>query len=140
MAFIQVSGPVKMEQYVRPASTAFSAGQAVILTSGVLADATTSSTRHVGIMQKAVTASDADYATDTPVSVLALDPESVFEADIGSGTWAATYVGAQCDLATATTIALATNTHHQLTIVGAGSSSTKALVKFNSSYIFSNAS
>lgn len=140
MAFIQVSGPTKMEPVPVGASTTFVAGQACILTSGVLADATTSTTKHVGVLPSAVASTDADYASAKTLQVISALPETVFEGDIGSGTYSATLIGTQCDLASATTVAVQTNSHHQLTIVGAGSSSTKVLVKFNSYYDFANAS
>jgi len=140
MAFIQISGPRKQEFAIAPASTAFDAGQSLIMSSGKLAAGTNAATSFRGVMTGAIRSTDSDYASDKTVSFDALDPESEFEADIGAGTYSQSLDGTQCDLYDKNSVDVGTNTHHQVTIIRAGSSSTKVIVKFNSSYIFRNAS
>lgn len=140
MAFLPITGKIQCESYPKTASTAFSVGQAVVLTSGQLATATTTSTKQVGVCMRKVASSDSDYASTTPVSVWSLQPDTEFLVDGITGTATAALVGTQCDIASGgLTADVGTDVHHQLTITKFIDAST-VVVKFNSAYEFANAS
>lgn len=85
---------------------AMAAGSLVTLTSGVvkLAGAATASTAIVGILNKAVATTDADYAVARFLPVLVpIEKHVVYEADVTSGLVAAD-VGLEQDLTDAATV------------------------------------
>ncbi len=81
-------------------STAFTNGALVNVDSnGYLIQATATSVNHVGVIMRAVTASDSDYATAVVyVPVDMCRPNDLFIADVSAGTVAQTAVGAYYDL------------------------------------------
>ncbi len=140
MAFLPIKGKIQSESFPKTASTAFSVGQAVVLTSGQLATATTSSLLQAGVCMRKVAASDSDYAGITPVSVWSLQPDTEFLVDGVTGTATAALVGTTCDIASGgLTADVGTDSHHQLLITGFVNAST-VIVKFNSANAFKNAS
>jgi len=144
---IRVSGRPNIEYFPKTASTLLYENSIVQLSSGQLIAATATSTAHVGVLQKRITAADADYASTTQVPVDVPMSNDIFEADVKPGvTFAASSVGVQCDIyvGNGTTGALGeqyvdtgTNSHHQVTIVGFISAS-KALVKITSLNAYNN--
>lgn len=138
--FLPIKGKIQCDSYPKTASTAFSVGQAVVLTSGQLATATTTSTLQAGVMMKKIASTDSDYASATPVSVWSLQPDTEFLADVITGTATAALVGTTCDIASGGLGPdVGTDTHHQLLITGFVSA-TQVIVKFNSANTFKNAS
>lgn len=97
----QHSGKPNIESYKKTASTAFAFGDVVTVTSGLLVKATSSTPRDaiIGLIQRTVLASDADYAQTTAVPVLVLDNNSdEFIADVGTGSAVQSMVGGLYDL------------------------------------------
>lgn len=106
MAFIVRKGKFRREHMPVTASTALSANSLVAFTSGKLVAATagTANTNLVGILEKAIVATDSDYASDRLVSVLVpTEKFCVVEGDVTSGLVAAD-VGLEVDLTDASTI------------------------------------
>ncbi|OGG65122.1 hypothetical protein A2Z56_02425 [Candidatus Kaiserbacteria bacterium RIFCSPHIGHO2_12_45_16] len=91
----------KIEAYKKTASTAFAFGDVVTVSSGLLVKATASTARTaiLGLIQRTVLSTDADYASETAVPVLVLDqnPEE-FLADVGTGSAVQSMVGGVYDL------------------------------------------
>jgi hypothetical protein len=112
MAFIPRKGKFRREHMPVTTSTALSASSLVTFTSGKLVAATagTANTNIVGILEKAIVATDSDYASDRLVSVLVpTERFCVVEADVTSGLVAAD-VGLEVDLTDASTIDRAAST------------------------------
>lgn len=132
MAFIRFDGPQRSmpARIPKKASTAMAAHDVVISTSGEVDVAVASSILLLGIAMKAVTATDADYASTTSVELEAIDPNATYIADVGTGTATASMVGAQYDLKDKSSIDVTGTTYKQVKIVGF-ISGTKVLVKFN---------
>lgn len=104
MAFKPKAGKVKIVYFPVTPSTALSADSIVTFTSGKLVAATAGTTLQniSGVLVKAITASDADYASDRLVGVqVPLENNTLWEADVTSGLVAAD-VGIYCDLTSAT--------------------------------------
>jgi hypothetical protein len=97
----QHSGKPNIEAYKKTASTVFAKDSAVTVTSGLLvpADEATPRSAIIGIIQRDVLATDADYASQTAVPVVVLDnnPDE-FIADVGAGTAVQSMVGGLYDL------------------------------------------
>lgn len=99
MAFSHYSGPVKVKWYPKKASTAFAVGDLVYADgSGAIQPADSTSGDHIGIIQKKVTATDSDYASTTLVPVLVPQADTMWLADVGTGTLTAAMVGSRYDL------------------------------------------
>lgn len=118
-------------------STAIARGALVTFTSGklVAAGAATANTAIVGILDKAIAATDADYASDRLVPVLVpTERHAVVEGDVTSGLVAAD-VGLEVDLTDASTINRGASAVDVAKCVGV-LSSTKGLfiLKLNGSY------
>lgn len=140
MAFLPITGKIQSESYPKTASTAFAVGQAVVLTSGQLATATTTSLLQAGVMMRKVASTDSDYASTTPCSVWTLSAQTEFLVNGVTGTATAALVGTTCDIASGgLTADVGTDAHHQLLITGFIDAST-IKVKFNSANTFKNAS
>jgi len=85
----------------KTASTTFTNGDLVMLSSGALVTATAQSTYHVGIILTDVTSGDSDFASVVKVPVaVPTEPSCEFEATV-TGTLATTDVGTAFDLSTA---------------------------------------
>jgi len=63
MALRWCKGKTLIKHLPRTASVTFTAGDLVMLTSGLVATATAQSTKHLGIILESVTSGDADFAT-----------------------------------------------------------------------------
>lgn len=106
MSFIRTKGKTKTEWIPVTPSTALSARSLVTFSSGklVAATSTTAPTSIVGVLQKAITATDSDYADDRLVGVeVPLEPTVEWEADVTSGLVAAD-IGLFQDLTDAVTV------------------------------------
>lgn len=106
MAFIPRKGRWKREFLSVTPSTALSANSLVTFSSGKLVAATagTTAVNLVGILEKAIVAADADYASDREVAVLVpVERFCVVEGDVTSGLVAADR-GLYVDLTDASTI------------------------------------
>ena len=100
-----VRGKTAIKWYPRTASVTFTAGDLVMFTSGLVATATTQSTKHLGIILQSVASTDSDFATaavKVPVEV-PLEPSAEFEATV-TGTLVTTSLGVQYDLSDASTV------------------------------------
>lgn len=139
MAFILRSGKAQVDYFPKTASTALTMNSAVILTSGQIATAASTSTGVIGVLLRSVTASSDDYTSATPSPVLVPSTDAIFEAPVEAGTFTAAAVGSQVDLysTTGTGIDVGSNSHKQVTIVGYINATT-ALVRFTGSYLFKN--
>jgi len=94
-------------------STAISAGALVAFSSGKLipATSTTAPSAIVGVLKKAITSSDPDYASDRLVAVeVPVEKNVVWEADVTSGL-ASTSVGAFYDLTDSVTVKTTSSTY-----------------------------
>lgn len=137
MAFYAISGQTKEIQLPVTPSTAIAEGAIVTFTSGKLVAATAGTTalNTVGILKKAIVATDADYASDRLVSVLVQTESNViFEGDVTSGL-VATDVGGEFDLTSSTHVNRGASAVDVVKCVGV-ISSTKGLffIKLNGSY------
>lgn len=131
MAFILNSGESKMEWYPKKASTAFTAGDLVYADgSGAIQPADSTSGDHIGVIQKTITSADSDYASTTLVPVIKAYQDSIFVADVGTGTLTTAMIGNRYDLKDANEIDVTATSKKVVEVVGY-ISATKALVKIN---------
>lgn len=101
MALKPLKGKWSIKSYPKTASTTFTAGDLVMMTSGYVATATAQSTKHLGIILEAVTSGDSDFASTTKVQVaVPKEPSAEFEAAV-TGTLLTTDIGLQFDMSTA---------------------------------------
>lgn len=140
MAFIPFQGETQCEPFTAAASTAIALGDALKFSSGYVIPATAGQTvPTAGVSLQVIASTDADYASAKLISVVMLKPDTVFLADVGTGTATIANVGVGYDLAAAGTVDLTATTHKVVTVVGVVSAS-KVLVKFNSAYDYVNIS
>ena len=137
MAFIVTKGKVETIWLPVTPSTALARNTLVTFTSGKLVAATSSTAAVdiVGILDKAIVSTDADYASDRLVPVIVpLEKHVQYEADVTSGLVAAD-VGTEVDLTNSSTVNRAASSIKAVKVVKV-LSSTKGvfLVKFNGSY------
>lgn len=138
MAFKPSSGQFKTVWLPVTASTAIARGALVTFSSGklVAAGAATASLAIVGILDKTIAATDADYATDSRLVPVLVPTEryTVCEADVTSGLVVAD-IGLEQDLTDASTVNRAATAVDVVRCVGV-ISTTKGLfnVKFSGSY------
>lgn len=94
-----------LEWYKKAASETFTFNDMVgINTSGYLTKYTDGAAFPLlGLIQKAVAATDSDYASNTAVPVLCAGPDAEYLCDVGTGTAAQTDVGEYIDVDGATT-------------------------------------
>lgn len=132
--FIRTKGMPKFERFAKVASTVFAAGDLVAFNgSGQITPAVAGTTTgFVGIIKKAVAATDSDYAANTLVEVdINLSDDSEFEVD-ANGAITAALIGTYKDIignAGQISNSVATNTH--VVVTGLGSTSTKARVRIH---------
>jgi len=107
-----------IKHYPKTASVTFTNGDLVMFTSGYVATATAQSTKHLGIILKAVTSGDSDFASATKVPVAI--PKAPFAEMEGTvtGTLATTDLGGQFDLSTAGLVNKAGTTYKVVTCTG----------------------
>lgn len=119
MAFRKVSGKTKIVYIPVTPSTAFAVDTLVAYSSGYLIPATSSTAAlaHVGIIKKAIAATDSDYAVARTVPVeVPVERNVVYEAPVTSGLVAAD-VGLLVDLTDAGTINRAASTYDAAQVV-----------------------
>lgn len=133
--FKRISGKPKMEWFPKKASTAFANGGLVYADgSGAMQPADATSGDHFGVILKAVTSADSDYASTTMVPVDFISPEDVLEVDVETGTLTTAMVGNAYDLvADGDAIDVNATSKKVVTVVGFVSA-TKALVKVNAMF------
>lgn len=132
MAFQLYKGNSRVEWYPKKASTAFTKDSVVLLDSnGQIDKATASTDNHTGILLRTVTSADADYAKTSLVPVLIPEQDTIFLADVGTGSAAATNVGEFLDLADELTVDVTSGANQAVVCVGVRSAS-QVLVKLNS--------
>jgi hypothetical protein len=137
MAFYASAGKTKEVWLPVTPSTALSEGALLTFTTGklVAAGAATAAVDIVGVLKKAITASDTDYASDRLVPVLVpVEKFVVFEADVTSGLVVGD-IGGEFDLTSSTHVNRGASSVDVVKCVGV-ISSTKGLffVKLNGSY------
>jgi len=100
-----VKGKWVTKHLPRTASVTFTAGDLVMLTSGLVAIATTQSTKHIGIIKESVASTDADFATAAVKVAVDVPMETgcEFEATV-NGTLLTTDLGLQFDLTNASEV------------------------------------
>jgi len=106
MAFKVKAGKIKNVYLPVTPSTVLSKDSIVTFTSGKLVAATAGTTLQniVGVVPKAIVATDADYASDRLIAVqVPIEPNTVWECDVTSGLVAAD-VGLFVDLTSSTHI------------------------------------
>lgn len=105
MAFRKVRGKTKNEWLPVTPSTAIAAGALVTFTGGklVAATSTTAAKDIAGVLKKAITASDADYASDRKVAVeVPIEPN--VEWEFTTSGLVATDIGVDVDLTDSVTV------------------------------------
>ncbi len=131
--FILKSGKPTIKYFPKKASTVFALNSLVQPQSGSpssIQPATSSSTEHVGIILRAVTAADADYTSNTLVPVMLLDNVD-FEVDVAV-TATSSDVLKQVDLSDASTVNPSGTTHQVVTITDILAGGGKVVVRVNS--------
>lgn len=128
MSFIKAHGNVRtVEWYPKTASTALAKNSVVSLSSGFLVNST--STEITGIILRDVVSTDSDYALTNKVPVELGGFGDIYEADVITGSAAATNVGVKYDTDTGSLgITLSGTTNKTWLVVGV-ISATKVLVK-----------
>lgn len=142
MAIKHVKGRALLEFWPKTASTALTINSMVTQSGGYLISAVTASTEILGVLQTSIAATDSDYASTTSIPVLLPLADSEFEADLtNTTTFAATFVGKQCDIGDAGGLYIdpTASSHKQVTILRQGSTTSKAIVKINGAYTSVNA-
>lgn len=132
MSILRTAGAPKFDYPNKAASTAYAVNSLVSYNAaGEVIPATSASTTITGIIKRVVSASDADYASETPVAIdLNFSSDSEFEID-ANGTVTQAMVGTLKDLADASTLDIAAYTIGHFKVVGLGSTTTKARVRPN---------
>lgn len=139
VAFILKSGTPVIENFPKTASTAIACNAILEADgAGTVNPADSADINLFGISQQTIASTDADYASTKPIGVMVLNPDLVFEADVITGSATAALIGTRCDLANSLGVDVTATAHNQVTIVGV-LSTTKVLVRVNSSYQFRNA-
>lgn len=117
----QADRDTAIEFYAKKASTAIAFNEMVYIdTSGFVAPAiNTSGAGVLGLCQKAIAATDSDYASATRIPILVPGPNAVFLGDTSGGTTPAqTDVGEYCDLVDSKNIDVAASTYDVCYVVG----------------------
>ena len=131
MAFEQHSGKARTEWYPKKASTVFAKGDLVYADgSGAIQPADATSGMHIGVIQKAVAATDDDYASTTLVPVLVPTDDTEWLVDVGTGTATAALIGTQFDLTDAAGVDVSATSKNVVTCTRFISAS-KVVVKVN---------
>ena len=117
MSFILHKGKTRIAYFPKTASTALAADSLVALSSGYLIAATSSTAKHVGVLRKAVAATDSDYASTTLVPV-EVPINDMVEWLATTSSAVAADVGNSVDLTDAVTVNRAATSHKVVTIVG----------------------
>lgn len=127
-----------MEWYPKPASTAFAFNDAVEILhtaagTGAIAKVGTGTVRVTGLIQRAVLATDTDYASTNEVPVLVGDVDAEWLCDVSTGSAAQTDIGEMIDFDDENSVDVTAYTKGQL-LVTRVISSTQVVVKFNKGF------
>lgn len=137
MSFILRQGKVKTEPLPVTPSTALVKNTLLTFTSGklVAATSTTAPVDIVGVLQKTIATTDADYALDRLVNVwVPVEKHTKWEADVTSGL-VATDVGTEVDLTNSGTVNRAATSIKAVKVMGVISTIKGYFyVKMNGSY------
>ena len=136
----RISGKPNVEWYPKDASVAFpNLGLVYWNGSGEVIPADATSGQHAGVILRAVTSADADYATalaKVPVDVASI--HDIFEADVETGTATTAMVGNTYDLvADGDALDVSAQSKNVVLVVGFISAS-KVLIKINSMAGYAN--
>jgi hypothetical protein len=112
----QASGSVKCQSFPKTASTALTANNIVILSSGRLVNWTGNAIILAGIIPRAVVAADDDYASITEIPLIRLRSDATYFITT-SGASATTHVGNAYDLSDGGTLNLSGTTYKQFVVV-----------------------
>ncbi len=137
MAFKVVRGKYKVQWLPFTASLALAKGKLLEWTSGYLAEADDNDTDIVGILDRDVASTDADYAvTGKLVPVIVPESMAVIEADTADTYVAATHQGVECGIDTSATVDLDDTTNKVFRPIGPGSAALKVqgYLKINGRY------
>lgn len=122
MAFKRHKGKTKVMYFPVTTSTAFTDGDLVSFATGLITPATSSTTKHVGVIRKTIASTDADYATARLVPVeVPVEKYVEWVADVTSGLVAAD-IGLYVDLTDARTVDRSASTVDALLCTGVISS------------------
>lgn len=126
------SGPVHIEWYPKVASTAFAENDLVYLdANGYLTPAVDGANIvSIGLIQKAIAATDDDYASTTMVPVLVGDKDTEFLCDVSTGSAAQTDVGEHIDIDDANSVDVTASTY-DIFFVTRVISATQVVAKLN---------
>lgn len=127
----QINGEVIVNDYIAPASVAFSLNDVVTRNSAgklALATALTPRSELLGLIQATIASTDSDYAKDKSVAVVEFHSGAEFEADV-DGTLTQAMVGLDYDLADEESVDVTSNKQKAVKIAGY-LSATKGRVKF----------
>ena len=125
------TGTERIEWFAKKASTVMAFSEAVTIDSnGYIAPSTATSTPGItGLVYRQVKATDSDYASTTRVPVLVPRSDTVFLADVGTGTAAQTNIGEFKDLADSKNVDVTADTYGHVFVVDVISTS-QVLVRF----------
>lgn len=127
-----------MEWYPKTASTAYAFNDAVSIVNtvagpGTLGKVTSATTTVTGLIQRAVTSADADYASASLVPVLVGDVDAEWLCDVSTGSAAVTDIGEMIDFDDENSVDVAAYTKGQLLVTRVISAS-QVVVKFNKGF------
>lgn len=129
--FVHVKGGVHIEMMRKKASTVIAIGDIVYADgSGAIQPGDATSGNHLGISQKAIAATDSDYASNTRIPVIVPHDDAEFEVPVGTGTLTTADEGNFYDLKDANEIDQSA-TSKKVILVTKFLSATKARVKIN---------
>ena len=123
MSFIRIKGKTRLEHFPVTVSTALSAGSLVEWTSGYIAaaDDNEAAADCVGVLVKAIAATDDDYAVARLVAVeVPVEKHVQWLADTGDTYVAATHRGVECGIIDSVTLDLDDTTNDVFCVLGAG--------------------
>lgn len=130
MAIQLISGGDTFLYGRKRASTAMAIGNLVVPDgSGALTNATATTNKVLGPVMRTVATTDADYAQNTLIPFVVITDNTIFLADVGTGTMTQALEGTFCDLKDAGSIDV-TATAHNVVYLHQFVSATQALVKF----------
>lgn len=131
--FKRISGRPNIEWIPKAASTAFPNGGLTYWNgSGYLIPADATSGDHAGVILRAVTSADSDYAGTNKVMVDVPGPNDVFEVDVETGTLTVAMIGEKRDLVADGDALNVNGTSKNVVLIVGFISTTKALVKISS--------
>ena len=139
MAFTQANGRSYTIYLPKAASTVFSVGDLVQPNgTGEIIRATSTSTVHLGVIQKAVAATDSDYTSTTLVPVTFPVDDTEFFVAVGTGSATEAIIGTFIDLTDADSVDVTASAVDAVLVTGV-ISATEVKVKLNSMASYKNA-